>query len=65
MLVVEKGPGLLSTPGKTVADCLITSVTDIPEFSKARIVHRLVTPHPCPVVSMPIIGTGLLSEDKH
>lgn len=42
LLVVEKGPDLLSTPGKTSPDCLISRVTMQPEFARARIVHRLV-----------------------
>ena len=43
MLVVEKDSGLLSAPGKTQPDCLISRITSKPEFQDARIVHRLVS----------------------
>jgi len=42
MLVVEKDPGLLSAPGITQPDCLITRITSQTDFQNARIVHRLV-----------------------
>ena len=43
MLVVEKDSGLLSAPGKTQPDCLISRIASKPDFQDARIVHRLVS----------------------
>eukprot|EP00873_Tetraselmis_striata_P001733 jgi/Tetstr1/421997/TSEL_001241.t1 len=41
MLVVDKGPDLLSVPGKANPECLISGVTQRSDFARARIVHRL------------------------